>query len=162
MSKIKEQEGLKLRGHIKATVNKGMPNEKIVLDHHNTIQTDIRSAIIDAMSAEGTPPTFNLDLANRFDEDATPPATGKHCIIIYDGTNWYSCTTLSVTQPSAYSMKVTSDFTGVAGTFSNASLGQSYSGGGADFDINYATPTSWTNVTLDTNDILTIEWTLSI
>lgn len=63
-----------------------------------------------------------------------------------------------------YSRKVTGVFSGKAKTIYNAWLGWNFDdsiGSYGDFTKVFATPTSWSNITLAAADTLTIEWTIS-
>lgn len=63
-----------------------------------------------------------------------------------------------------YSRKVTGVFSGMAKTIYNAWLGWNFddiTGMYGDFTKVFATPTSWSNITLAAADTLTIEWTIS-
>ena len=106
--------------------------------------------------------TADFALNSLFSSCATPPASGKDGIIVYSGSHWYS-TNCTITEPSSTSTKVTGVFTGYAITVQDIALGFSHSGADADsFNVNYADPDTWNNITLQAADQLTIEWTISV
>ena len=94
------------------------------------------------------------------DDNVTPPTTDEDGIAIYDdtGADWHEM--VCSKSGTGNSRKFTGTFTGDAVTFSDVKLGRVYSAG--DFGSIFATPTSWSNITLAAADTLTLEWTITI
>lgn len=139
------------------TIVKRASGEVEIGDWINTIATALKEKVNDQFLASSD---FALD--SLFNGVLTPPTMYEDGIIIYDGAHWREMN-CSSSKPTATSTKITGVLTGVAGTFTDIALGCHHSGVDNDtFEIRYADPTSWNNITLAAADEITIEWTISI
>lgn len=149
-------EGLKISGAYRTIVKRANGNLE-VSEWKNTIAAALKEIVNDQFLA-----SVDFALDNLMGSVATPPTSLKDGIIAYNGTHWYS-TDCSTSEPTSTSTKVTGVFTGVAATISDIALGCHHAGTDTDiFEYKYADPTSWNNITLTTDDTLTVEWTISI
>ena len=135
----------------------------------NTIHANLLTLL--ATNLE-TATDFALD--NLHDDYTEPMLNTEDGIIlssVVDGTPGWGNTeqlhamacTIGAGSPT-YSRKVTGVFSGKAKIIHNAWLGWNFDdtiGIYGDFTKVFATPTSWSNITLAAADTLTIEWTIS-
>jgi len=149
-------EQFKITGRYRTIVKRA--NGKVeVSEWQNTIHSELKEAVNDAFLA-----SQNYALDNLFSAVATPPASGKDGIVMYGASHWYS-STCSTSEPTSTSTKVTGVFTGVAATISDIALGFNHAGTDSDsFAVNFADPTTWNNITLTSDDTLTVEWTITV
>ena len=121
----------------------------------NTINAGLKVAV-----ATGLDNSVDYAMDALFDGNLTPPTTSEDGIAIYDdtGADWYEMDCSK--SGTGNSRKFTGTFTGIGVTFSDVKLGRVYSAG--DFGSIFATPTSWSNITLAAADTLTLEWTITI
>ena len=122
----------------------------------NTIGEDLKSVINGNFSN-----SVDRALNNLFTAQAKPPTTGKDGIILKETAGDWSSMITTFGTTSGTSTKFTGTYVaGGAITFTDAKLG--FNWGAGDFQVPYATPTSWTSKTLANGETLTVEWEITV
>lgn len=155
-------EGLKITGHIKATVKRADGTEFVHCDEQNTILLDLKEIVAGSL---------DLNTANAMDSLFSGNTTldageeGEDGIWIeHTDTTKYEMN-CSWSSPSSTSRKLTGIFTGVGLTIAaiaDIMMGFNWQNGVGDFSKDWAAPSTWPSLTLEAADTLTIEWTISV
>ena len=152
-----KEEGIKVTGRYRTIVKRADGRIETSV-WKNTIHDEFLTKLGDSLQ---TDTTWALD--NLFSGNSTPPTVGKDGIIIVSDHGDYYETNCSISSAGSYGRKITGVFTALMEiVISDAFLGYNKASGYTeDFGITMATPDSWSNITLQNGDQLTIEWTIS-
>ena len=156
-------DGLGLQGKYRTIVHRAATGKTEISEWKvNTIDGSLKNAVgnnFETTSDFAMDALFDGDVN---DDNVTPPTTEEDGIVIHKSTGAYY-EMISSISGSDNSRTITGTFTGVAGTFDDVGLGQSYEGlGDGKFNNHYANPTAWDNVILAIADTLTVEWTITV
>lgn len=158
------RDSIKLIGHLKATVIRADGSSYVHHDEKNTINQEVLDALATDMLAGATNtfgmrsssyPSDNSTIGSAEDGIAIKSASGDS-----PANTWYGLTIVTST-PASDKVKLTGTFTGVAVTIDGTTkveLGRNWST--SSFVVTFATPTSWSSLTITALDTLKIEWTV--
>lgn len=159
---MEEFNGVKVNGRYRTIVKRadGRIEES---EWKNTISAEFLTALKNSLAT-----SQDYALNNLMDEAhlLTSGDNGYDGIVLntseFVEDQWYTTDCSLGDGSPTYSKKVTGVFTGFAKTIYDAHLGFNANGPSiGEFAVMFATPTSWSNITLAVADELTIEWTIS-
>ena len=170
--KIEIVDSLKLIGHVRATMfkNGDFKHPIVCNDVINTIQADCKKYLAGAIEK-----TVTYALDDLFTAVATDPTQSKDGIYVLVGALKYSLKCTGDAANTDYTLgwsgenaarKLTGELTGHAGTIAATTsvwMGYNFEAAGPAFTKPWATPGSWSSLTLASAlDYLYIEWTITI
>lgn len=178
MTALAEEKGLKLTGHLQLLVKRAASGiEEVVVDQSNTIDTELKAKFRDTMNSNTDFALDNLQATQVAQASLSAALNGKDGITCNETTTpdyaeiiAFMASAVHPSDPSGNYYRqwqgVYQNLTGSAEDVESASIGQSFvhdPGGTASewFDVDYAFST-FTKVTLQNNDILTVNWKITV
>ena len=158
-----------IHGHLKAIVIKPDGREIIHCDAHNTIQTGLLNWLAGLLESDS-----NKSMDNLFTVYGVESQDHYDGIIIYDDDHSEYCQmkctgaaefgyTPGWSEPTTKSSMLTGIFTGSAITISGITKVQvGYGWEMPDFGAILATPSAWASLALAADDVLVIQWTITL
>ena len=160
-----------IHGHLKAIVIKPDGREIIHCDAHNTIQTGLLNWLAGLLESDS-----NKSMDNLFTVYGVESQDHYDGIIIYDDDHSEYCQmkctgaaefgyTPGWSEPTTKSSMLTGIYTGIAGIIYPASeikMGFDYQLATGGFATEFAHASAWASLTLAADDVLVIQWTITL
>lgn len=161
---LKESDGLKIRGHLKATVYRG--DKHFV--HHNDPNT-INQRLLNAMARDmlaGASNTIGASGSNyHSNNNALSTSNNGEDGILVNIDNILYGFTITPSAPATDTIKLVGTLTGVTGTIALASdiqMGVDLIVQQGDYRIVWANPYNWTALVITAVDTLVLEWKIEL